>query len=245
MIKKNPSVRRTGRPSRLSIIIPVYNEQQTIGEVIRRVRAVRLENLEKEIIIIDDSSTDMSRDEILKAQKLDPKTTKVHLSFINLGKGASIRMGLKYATGDIIIIQDADLELNPEEYITIIDPILQGKADVVYGSRFLRHNKNIPLTTRFANSLLTILTNVLYGTHLTDMETAYKAFRREILGGIRLRALEFEFEPEITARIIQKGYRIHEVPIAYHPRTKEEGKKISFIDGMEAIFTLLRCKLRA
>lgn len=228
---------------KLSIIIPAYNERQTIGQVLKKVREVDIGNVEKEIIIVDDSSTDGSREEILRAQQINPKTTKVHLSFINLGKGASIRVGLKYATGDIIIIQDADLELDPQEYRKLIDPILQRKADVVYGSRFLKKNRNIPFRTRISNSLLTALTNMLYGTRLTDMETAYKAFRKEVMKGIRLRALEFEIEPEITARISQKGYRIHEVPIGYNPRTKEEGKKISFIDGVEAVYTLLRCKL--
>ncbi len=229
---------------KLSIIIPVYNEQQTIGEVLRKVRAVKLGNIEKEIVVVDDSSTDGSREMILKEKKLDPQTTKIHLSFINLGKGASIRLGLRYATGEIIIIQDADLELDPREYSKIIMPIVQGKAEVVYGSRFLKKNQNIPFKTRFANYFLTFLTNLLYGTRLTDMETAYKAFRRKVVDGLRLRALEFEFEPEITARIIQRGYQIYEVPIGYKPRTKEEGKKMSAVMGIEAVYTLFHCKLR-
>lgn len=229
---------------KLSIIIPAYNERQTIGAVLKKVREVKLENIQKEIIVVDDSSTDGTREEILHAQKIDPSTTKVHLSFINLGKGASIRVGLKYATGDVIIIQDADLELDPNEYSKIITPIIEGVVDVVYGSRFLKKNPNISLKTRLANLFLTSLTNLLYGTNLTDMETAYKAFRREVIQDIRLRALEFEIEPEITARIAQKGYRIHEVPIGYKPRSKEAGKKISYIDGIEAIYTLFRCKLR-
>lgn len=227
---------------KLSIIIPVYNEFQTIGQVIKKVRKVNLDGVEKEIIVVDDSSTDGSREEILKAQKIAPKTTKVHLSFINLGKGASIRVGLKYAKGDIIIIQDADLELDPNEYTKIITPIIKGEADVVYGSRFLKKNRNIPAKTRLANYFLTFITNVLYGTKLTDMETAYKAFRREVIEGIRLKALDFEIEPEITARIVQKGYEIHEVPISYRPRTKDEGKKMKYSMGIEAVYTLLRCK---
>lgn len=234
----------TKRKKKLSVIIPVYNERQTIGQVLQKVRKVDLLNIEKEIIVIDDSSTDGSREEILQAQKLDPQTTKVHLSFINLGKGASIRVGLKYATGDVIIIQDADLELDPKEYSKIITPILEGKASVVYGSRFLKDNKNIPLKTRYGNYFLTMLTNLLYGTRLTDMETAYKAFKREVIKDIRLRALEFEIEPELTARIAQRGYRIHEVPISYKPRTKKEGKKMSYIMGFEALYTLFHCKLR-
>lgn len=227
---------------KLSIIIPVYNERQTISEVIKRVRHVDLGELEKEIIIVDDSSTDGTRQEILKAQRIDPKTTKVHLSFINLGKGASIRVGLKYATGDIIIIQDADLELDPKEYVKIITPILQGKAKVVYGSRFLKYNKNVPLKTRLGNYFLTLLTNILFSTDLTDMETAYKAFKREVIEGIRLRSLEFEFEPEITARIAQRGYEIQEVPIGYNPRSAEEGKKMTYVMGVEALVMLFRCK---
>lgn len=227
---------------KLSIIIPVYNEQQTIGEVLDKVRKVKIDAIEKEIIVVDDSSTDGSREEILKAQKIAPSTTKVHLSFINLGKGASIRVGLKYATGDIVIIQDADLELDPSEYVKIITLIVSGKADVVYGSRFLMKNRNIPMRTRLANYFLTLMTNILYGTNLTDMETAYKAFRKEVLKDIRLRALEFEIEPEITARIVQKGYEIHEVPISYRPRTKDEGKKMNYIMGIDAVYTLLRCK---
>lgn len=231
------------KPHKLSIIIPVYNERQTIAKVIKKVRAVDLGKIEKEIIVVDDSSTDGSREEILRARRLDPRTTKVHLSFINMGKGASIRLGLRYATGDVVIIQDADLELDPAEYSKIITPILNGTAGVVYGSRFLRPNPTIPLKTRVANFFLTLLTNLLYKTRLSDMETAYKAFRRDVLQGIRLRSLEFEFEPEITARLAQRGYTIYEVPIGYKPRRVDEGKKISFIDGVEAIYTLFRCRL--
>ena len=230
------------KPILLSVIIPVYNEESTIGQVIQKVRNVELDGIQKEIIVVDDASTDRSKEEISKQQRLYPNITTVHSSFINLGKGASVRAGLRYAAGDIIIIQDADLELDPEEYHEIITPILEGKADVVYGSRFLRKNRNIRLKTRWANWALTKLTNLLYGTKLTDMETAYKAFRREVIDGIRLKALEFELEPEITARIVQKGYDIYEVPIKYNPRTKDQGKKMDYIMGIEAVYTLFRCK---
>ncbi len=233
-----------GHTITLSVVIPVYNEEQTIDAVLAKVRDVDLGPLRKEIIIVDDASTDNTRCKVLEQQKLAPDTTKVHLAFINLGKGASVRVGLKYATGDIIIIQDADLELDPAEYSKIIRPIVDGEADVVYGSRFLNKSGGIPLRTRVANGMLTILTNVLYGCSLTDMETAYKAFRREVIDGMRLKALEFELEPEITARILQRGYKIHEVPIGYNPRTKEQGKKMSYVMGIEAVYTLFHCKIR-
>ena len=229
----------------LSIVIPVYNERQTIAEVLKKVREVDIGKLKKEIIIVDDGSTDGSREEIVKQKKLDPLTTKVHLSLINLGKGAAVRIGLKFSTGNYIIIQDADLELDPAEYKKILKPILLGKAKVVYGSRFLGNkNKNISLRTRLGNLGLTWLTNILYGSNLTDMETAYKAFSRDVIEDIRLRALEFELEPEITARILQRGYKIHEVAVKYQPRSAEEGKKLRITDGLEALYTLLQCKWR-
>jgi glycosyltransferase involved in cell wall biosynthesis len=227
---------------KLSVVIPVYNEQDTIGEVISRVCDVPLESVVKEIIISDDGSTDASLDVIQAYCAGSAELTKVHTSPVNLGKGAAVRLGLSYASGDIVIIQDADLELDPGEYLRIVEPILAGRADVVYGSRFLQSSLKIPLRTRLANRFLTLLTNLLFGAHLTDMETAYKAFRREALRGLHLRCVRFDFEPEITARFLQAGHEIHEVPVSYHPRRPDEGKKITWLDGIEAVYALIRCR---
>ncbi len=229
-------------PQRLSIVIPIYNEQETIAEVVEKICSVDLGAIEKEIIVADDGSTNGSS-EVLQAYSRNlPELITVYTSPINLGKGAAVRLGMSYATGDIVIIQDADLELDPAEYSSIIEPIIAGRADVVYGSRFLGKSSRIRLRTRLANRFLTLLTNLLFGARLSDMETAYKAFRREIVEGLNLRCVRFDFEPEITARLLLAGYDIHEVPISYTPRTEDEGKKISWIDGIEAIYALFRCR---
>ena len=225
---------------KLSVIIPVYNEESTIAEVIDRVSALEVPGFEKEIIVADDGSRDESASIIDNYRKKYPNIIKVHTSLINLGKGAAIRFGLEYATGDVILIQDADLELQPEEYPSLVEPILRGETDVVYGSRFRGSAKNIPFKTRVANWVLTKFSNLLYGSKLTDMATAYKVFRSEVIKGLRLRSARFEFEPEVTAKLLMSGYKIVEVPISYHPRSVDEGKKIGWIDGIEYIYTLLK-----
>lgn len=228
---------------KLSIIIPVYNEEQTIGEVIERVWMVDLGDLDREVIIANDGSSDGTRRAIDASRWINDPRVKTYNSPINLGKGAAVRLGLAFATGDILLVQDADLELDPNEYGRLLAPILDGRSDIVYGSRFLNPNGRVALQRRLANGFLTMLTNVLFGGRLTDMETAYKVFRREALDGIRLRCVGFDFEPEVTAKLLRAGRRIVEVPIGYTPRHEDEGKKIRWIDGVDAIYTLLKCRL--
>lgn len=227
---------------RLSVIIPVYNEEQTIDEVIDRVAAVDLGAIEKEIVIANDGSTDRTRGIIDAHEWPAGLAVHVHHSPINLGKGAAVRLGLAFANGDILLVQDADLELDPNEYGLLIQPILEGRADVVYGSRFLQPTSRVPTKTRAANRFLTMLTNVLFGGRLTDMETAYKVMRRSALDGIRLRTVGFDIEPELTAKLLLAGRRIVEVPISYNPRRVDEGKKMRWIDGVDAIYALLKCR---
>lgn len=227
---------------RLSVIIPVYNEEQTIQEVLERVAAVDLGPVDLEIIVANDGSTDGTRRAI--DERRLPRDLPVHVyhSPINLGKGAAVRLGLAFATGDVLLIQDADLELDPAEYQRLLEPIAQGRADVVYGSRFLAPTAKVPLKARAANRFLTLLTNVLFGGGLTDMETAYKVMRRGALEGLRLRCVGFDIEPELTARLLRAGRRIVEVPISYNPRRIEEGKKMRWIDGVDAVYTLFKCR---
>ncbi len=217
---------------KLSVIIPVFNERSTIEEVIDQVNRVAVD---KEIIVVDDGSTDGTVEVLRKKER---EVTKVHLSPVNFGKGAAIRVGLTYVTGDVIVIQDADVELDPQEYHLLLAKIEQG-AEVVYGSRFLGRNPGISLVTRLANRFLTLLTNLLYGCRLTDMETAYKMFRVEVARRLRLRCIGFELEPEITAQFLKLGAKIHEVPVSYNPRTVEQGKKIGWRDGLRAVYYLL------
>jgi len=219
----------------LSVIIPVYNEKSTISEVIEKVSAVEIP-IDKEIIVVDDGSTDGTV-EILQSHPI--KITKTYLTPINIGKGAAVRIGLTLAKGDIILIQDADLELDPNEYKQLLQPIFANETSVVYGSRFLGENRVAPIR-RAANYFLTFTTNILYRTNLTDMETAYKIFTSEVARTLSLGANRFEIEPEITAQIAKNGYKITEVPITYRPRTKFEGKKIKWKDGVKALWTLLK-----
>jgi dolichol-phosphate mannosyltransferase len=225
---------------KLSIIIPVYNEEQTISTVVERVLAVDLGEIDSEIIIADDGSSDGTREAMASSRWIGDPRVRIYANRINVGKGCAIRLGLSYATGDVILIQDADLELDPEEYGRLLQPIIEGRSAVVFGSRFLDGRNRVPLASRLANGALTGLTNVLFGARLTDMETAYKVFRREVVDGIRWRCVAFDFEPEFTANVLLKGYRIVEVPISYHPRRAEEGKKIRWMDGLDAVYVLLK-----
>jgi glycosyltransferase involved in cell wall biosynthesis len=220
----------------LSIIIPVYNEVKNIEEIIRRVKARRLAS---EIIIVDDGSQDGTRD-ILK--KMDGKgKVRVILHERNQGKGAAVVTGLNAATGEVLLIQDADLEYDPRDYPALLKPIKEGLADVVYGSRFLGAAHRVTMFWhQVANKLLTFMTNIMYDSILTDMETGYKVFRREVIEGITIRSKRFNFEPEFTAKILKRKYRIFEVPITFNPRDYTDGKKIGLKDAFEAVFALLR-----
>lgn len=218
---------------KVSVIIPVYNEESTVGEVIERVDAV---DVDKEIIVVDDGSTDRTG-QILRRHA--SKLRHIHDARANLGKGAAIRAGLTYAGGDVVLIQDADLELDPTEWSRLLAPISAGETEVVYGSRFLQPNR-VRLRTRLANRLIVLATNLLYDSRLTDTYTAYKVFRTEVIRGLRLTSHGFEIEAEITAKLLRLGHRIVEVPISYRPRSEAEGKKIRWRDGLVALWTLLR-----
>jgi len=221
---------------KLSVVIPVYNEVGTIKEIVSRVQAV---DLEKEIIIVDDGSTDGTR-ELLPEITLSHENIRVLYHDRNQGKGAALRTGFEGATGDIVIIQDADLEYDPREYPVLLAPILDGRADIVYGSRFLGGPHRVLFFWHYlGNKFLTLLSNALTNLNLTDMETCYKVFRREVLNDIQLKSNRFGFEPEFTAKIAKKGFRIYETSISYSGRTYAEGKKIGWKDGVKAIFAII------
>lgn len=219
---------------KLSVIIPVYNEKSTINDILDKVLSVPLD---KEVILVDDCSTDGSR-EILKNIQKGGVITVFHEK--NKGKGAAIRTGIQYVTGDVVIIQDADLEYDPNEYLKLIDPIRSGHADVVYGSRFSGKMEKMTLSHRLGNKVLTVATNILYGTKLTDMETCYKMVKAPIIKSLKLRANRFDFEPEITAKLLKSGKRIIEIPISYQGRHWTEGKKITWKDGIAALWSLFK-----
>ena len=221
----------------LSVVIPCFNEEKTIREVIDAVRNTPTVN--KELIVVDDFSTDGTKS--ILENEIEPLVTKIIYHEINQGKGAALRTGFKAATGDIVIIQDADMEYDPTDYSVIMQPFLEDRADIVYGSRFLE-KKNVGgyRMNYLANKGLTMISNIFTGLKLTDMETCYKAFKREIIQSITIKENRFGFEPEITAKISKSNYRIVEVPIKYKPRTKEEGKKIGFKDGLRALYCIVK-----
>ncbi|MFN2218710.1 MAG: glycosyltransferase family 2 protein [Anaerolineae bacterium] len=223
---------------KLSIIMPVYNEQATLSEILNQVRAVTLDGVEKELVVVDDGSTDGSHD-ILAAEAEEGDLQVLYLEQ-NRGKGAAVRAGIEHASGDLIIIQDADLEYDPRDYPTLIRPILEGRVTVVYGSRFLGPRKAMLFWHMIGNKLLTLTTNILYNAILSDMETCYKCFRADVIKDIPLRSRRFEFEPEITAKVLKRGHRIFEVPISYYGREVHEGKKISWRDAPIAFWTLFK-----
>jgi glycosyltransferase involved in cell wall biosynthesis len=221
----------------LSIIIPCYNERGTIAEIIQRVQAVVPA---AEIVVVDDGSTDGSRDVLASLNGSHPDV-RVLLHAQNSGKGAAVQTGIQAATGDIILIQDADLEYDPRDYPGLLKPIEEGRADVVYGSRFLGGpRKAMMFWHMVANKLLTLMTNVLYNTILSDMETGYKVFKAEVIKGVPLRARRFDFEPEVTAKMLKRRHHIYEVPISFDPREYTQGKKIGLKDAFEAVWTLLK-----
>jgi len=223
---------------KLSIIIAAYQEEKTIAKVLKRVLDVKLDGIRKEIIVVDDGSNDGTFEEAKKF-----KGIKFFRLEKNQGKGAAVRKGMEHATGDVILIQDADLEYNPLEYPSLLKPILDGEADVVYGSRILGVHHNMYKIHKFGNQLLTIITNLFFGTKLTDMETCYKVFKRDVLKGIKLRARRFDFEPEITTKILKLGYKIREVPISFKPRSFKEGKKITWIDGLKSLYYIIKYRI--
>jgi glycosyltransferase involved in cell wall biosynthesis len=219
----------------LSVVMPAYNEQETIETIIGRVKAVPLRT---ELIVVDDGSTDNTRAILAELQKT--VDFKLVLQPKNAGKGAALRRGFEEVTGDLVVIQDADLEYSPEEFPDLIELISQGRADVVYGSRFLGRRRVFLFTHYVGNRLLTLITNILYNTILTDMETCYKVMRTEVLRSFTLHSNGFGIEPEMTAKIFKRGYRVYEVPITYDGRGYDDGKKITWRDGVVALWVLLK-----
>jgi len=227
---------------KLSVVIPVYNEAATLAQIIERVQAV---NVEKEIIVVDDGSSDGTRESLIQIAEGQPNVRAI-FHFHNMGKGRALRTGFEAARGDYVIVQDADLEYDPQDYPRLLHPLDQGKADAVYGSRFIStyEHRVLYFWHSMANQFLTLLSNMTTDLNLTDMETCYKVFRRELIQAIVLEEDRFGFEPEITSKLAKAGARIYEVGIAYHGRTYEEGKKIGLRDGFRALWCILKYKLK-
>ncbi len=226
----------TGGYTKLSVIVPIFNERNTVVEIMRRMRAVELP-IECEFILVDDGSSDGTRQVL---QQLGDSTVRVVSHPQNRGKGAAIRTGLEHVTGDLILIQDADLEYDPDDWPKLLAPIFRGKATVVYGSRFTGERRNMLFLHWIGNRMLSLTTNVLYNTTLSDMETCYKLFDRKVFDGVTIRSDRFDFEPEITAKVLRQGIRIYEVPISYTGREFHEGKKITWRDGFAALYALVK-----
>ena len=219
---------------KLTVVIPCYNEKDSIHTIVNRVLAAPIEN--KEIIIVDDKSTD-GTSEILD-REIAPLVSRIIHHEVNRGKGGALRTGFAHATGDVVIIQDADLEYDPNEYPLVVTPVVRGECDVCYGSRFLHQAAKGYKANQLANKGLTAMSKFFTRLHLTDMETCYKCFKREVIQAVDIKENRFGFEPEITAKIARMGVRVKEVPISYYPRTNEEGKKIGFKDGLRAIYCI-------
>lgn len=225
--------------SLLSIIIPVFNEENTIDELLSSVYKQPLPGWQKEIIVINDGSTDGTKSKLQNWQK----KTKVYSHAVNKGKGAALQLGFSQAHGDIILIQDADLEYSPTDYVTLLKPFVRSQVQVVYGSRFLGSHLSTMYLYALGNKFVTLVTNILYNTNITDMETGYKAFRRSVLNEVQITANRFDFEPDFTSKILKIGYQIYEVPISYYGRKFSEGKKLTWRDGIIAIWTLIKNRL--
>lgn len=221
---------------KLSVIVPVFNERNTVVEILRRMRAVDLP-LDREFVVVDDGSDDGTRSVLTQ---LGDSTVKIVSHPQNRGKGAAIRTGLQHVTGDLVLIQDADLEYDPDDWLRLLAPVLKGRANVVYGSRFTGEHRNMLFMHWAGNRALSLVTNLLYNTTLSDMETCYKLFDRDVLRGITLKSDRFDFEPEITAKVLRRGVRIYEVPISYAGREFDEGKKITWRDGFAALYALVK-----